>query len=257
MKANELKQKFGKSMEQLITAIESDKVTDEVKEFWHVMSHFHHYSLRNQILIAIQKPGASKVAGYKTWQKMGRQVRKGEYGISIFAPMRYLKKESDKEDDYGIAFKGVSVFDISQTDGDELPRLTDVAGSDHVAVLDRMVKFATDNGITINRYHEGIADGYAQTDKKIIGISDRADKNEAIGILAHELAHIMIDQTGKINKIREYEAELSAYLFCDRFGIEIKSPHYLKSWGAERKDLEAALKAVSKFTDELISKVAA
>ena len=261
MKSTEMKTRFGASMNKLIDAIESDEITEEVNAFYRTMSHFHNYSFRNQILIAIQKPDASRVAGYKTWQKMGRQVLKGEHGINIFAPMRYHKKDTELPDDdpraFGMAFRGVSVFDVSQTEGDELPDLTAISGSEHGAVLDRMIEFATNEGIIIKWSNTGSAKGSAQASEKLINLSDKIDKNEAVGVLAHELAHIMIDQSKKSYEIGEYEAELSAYLFCMRFGIERKAAHYLKSWGAERKDLEEALKSVSDFTKKLIDGVAA
>ena len=261
MKATDIKQKFTASMDKLIDAIESDEITTDVKAFWDTMSKFHNYSLRNQILIAIQSPNATRVAGYKTWQKMGRQVRKGEHGIGIFAPMKFRKTDTKYADDdpraFGMAFKGTTVFDVAQTDGEDLPDLTAVEGSEHAAILDRMMTFATNNGITVKWCDTGRAKGSARPSEKLISLSDKIDKNDAVGTLAHELAHIMIDQKSKSYEIGEYEAELSAYLFCGHYDIEIKSPHYLKSWGAERKDLEAALKAVSGFTDKLISGVAA
>lgn len=261
MKANELKQKFSASMEKLIDLIESDEINDEVNAFWRTMSHFHNYSFRNQVLISIQKPDASRVAGYKTWQKMKRQVRKGETGIRILAPLRYHKEGTEySEDDpraFGMAFRGVSVFDVTQTEGDDLPDITRIDGSEHGAILDRMTKFAEDNKITVEYGETGNAKGYAIPDQKTIRLSDKIDKNAAVGTLAHELAHCMIDQSDEPYKIGEYEAELSAFLVCQKFGIERKAAHYLKAWGAERKDLETALNAVSNFTKKLIDGVAA
>ena len=260
MKATELKNKFAASMETLIDAIESDQITDEVNAFWHVMSRFYHYSFRNQCLIMAQNPKATKVAGYKTWQTMGRQVQAKEKGIRIFKPILYKVKDSEYPDSdprsKGMAFGVTAVFDISQTDGDDLPDITGVDGSEHAAILDRMTEYATDNGIDVSYDDTGAAKGYAQADQKIIKLSDKIDKNEAVGVLAHELAHVLIDQSGKPTEIKEYEADLSAYLFCDRFGIDHKAAHYLKSWDAERKDLESALKAVSEFTGKLINGVA-
>lgn len=260
-KATELKQKFSAQMENLIDLIESDKITEDVEAFFNIMSRFHHYSLRNQHLIMMQSPNATRVAGFKAWHGFGRHVMKGEKGIKILRPISYQKKDSEfAEDDprsKGIGFAVTHVWNETQTEGEDLPDLTHISGSEHAATLDRMTKFATDNNITVERGDTGTAKGYAQPDQKLINLSDKIDKNEAVGVLAHELAHIMIDQSGKLTEIKEYEADLSAYLFCDRFGIEHKAAHYLKSWGAERKDLEAALNAVSNFTKTLIDGVAA
>ena len=261
MKATDLKAKFSQSMDKLITAIESDEVNADVEAFWRTMSRFHTYSLRNQILIAIQNPNASRVAGYATWQKMGRQVQAKEKGIRIFRPIHYHKTDSEYPPDdprsIGLTFGVTSIFDISQTEGDDLPDLTAIDGSEHGDVLDRMMHYAHSQNITIEWCNTGTMKGSANIRDSLIKLSDKIDKNEAVGVLAHELAHIMIDQKDKTVAIQEYEAELSAYLFCDHFKIEIKTPHYLKSWGVERSDLMTALKAVSVFTGELISEVAA
>ena len=261
MKATELKNKFAASMETLIDAIESDEVSADIEAVYKVMSRFHKYSFRNQLLILSQNPNATRVAGYKAWKGLGRQVQLDEKGIKIFKPIHYHVKGSEypKNDkrSMGMTFGVTSVFDISQTKGDDLPDMTAVTGSEHAAILDRMTEYATDNGIDVSYDDTGAAKGYAQADQKIIKLSDKIDKNEAVGVLAHELAHVLIDQSGKPTEIKEYEADLSAYLFCDRFGIDHKAAHYLKSWGADRKDLETALSAVSDFTKKLIDGVAA
>ena len=259
MKATELKNKFAASMETLIDAIESDEVSADIEAVYKVMSRFHKYSFRNQLLILSQNPNATRVAGYKAWKGLGRQVQLDEKGIKIFKPIHYHVKGSEypKNDkrSMGMTFGVTSVFDISQTKGDDLPDMTAVTGSEHAAMLEKMVKYATDNIISVKWCNTGAAKGSARREQKLIELSDKIDKNEAVGVLAHELAHVLIDQSGKSYEIGEYEAELSAYLFCDHFGIKIKSPHYLKSWGAERKDLETALKAVSEFTGKLINGV--
>lgn len=265
-KATELKQKFSAQMEKLIDLIESDEINAEVETFFNVMSRFHHYSLRNQHLIMMQSPNATMVAGFKAWHAFGRHVMSKQRGIKILRPITYQKKDSEfSEDDprsKGMSFAVTHVWDVSQTDGADMPDLTSISGDDHSAVLDRMMQFATDNKITVGWSDTGAAKGWAQPDQKLINLSDKIDKNEAVGVLAHELAHIMIDQSGKPGYVREYEAELTAYLVCERFGIDSKAPHYIKTYtydddGELRKDLTNALNAVSNFTKKLIDGVAA
>ena len=112
------------ALEQLQQELSSGK-SDALVNFLKTVSQFHKYSLRNQLLIMVQAPEASRVAGFNTWKKMGRHVRKGEKGIRILAPVIRRKKEDAKsknEDDRPlIGFRVTSVFDISQTDGNRSP----------------------------------------------------------------------------------------------------------------------------------------
>jgi len=101
---------------KLKQGISEVKSSEQFKAYLKAMSLFHSYSFANCILIAIQCPNATNVAGYRTWQKLGRQVKRGETGIAIFAPMRVKQKEDDNEEvDYITLFRVVYVFDIGQT----------------------------------------------------------------------------------------------------------------------------------------------
>ena len=169
-KATELKQKFSAQMEKLIDLIESDKITEEVETFFNIMSRFHHYSLRNQHLIMMQSPNATRVAGFKAWHAFGRHVMAKQKGIKILRPITYHVKDSEyPESDprsRGMAFGVTHVWDVAQTEGEDMPSLTSVSGSDHAAVLNRMMQFATDNKITVEWSDTGAAKGYAQPDHK-------------------------------------------------------------------------------------------
>jgi len=132
MKNNKAKQLIENALNSLTESLENGK-SDELKKYLQTMSRFHQYNLRNVMLIALQKPDASHVAGFHTWKKLGWFVKKGENGIVIIAPLVY-KKETVEDDDNGSnvteinGFKAVYVFDISQTDGDELPEFARVQG---------------------------------------------------------------------------------------------------------------------------------
>jgi len=132
MKNNKAKQLIENALNSLTESLENGH-SDELKKYLQTMSRFHQYSLRNVMLIALQKPNATHVAGFHTWKKLSRFVKKGENGIVIIAPLVY-KKETVENDDNSPnvteinGFKGVYVFDISQTDGDELPEFARVHG---------------------------------------------------------------------------------------------------------------------------------
>jgi len=138
--------KTKKLLEQLNNRIDSVKDSDEFKNMLKFLGKFHNYSYQNSILIQLQKPDASYVAGYKQWQnKFNRQVKKGEKAIFILAPFTYKKKITEEKQVNGqlkevekeikkIYFRPVSVFDLSQTEGDPLPKL-DISINDNCAEL--------------------------------------------------------------------------------------------------------------------------
>ena len=105
--------------------VENIQSSEEFKKILKTMAQFHSYSWCNTLLIWAQRPDSTRVAGYRKWQKLSRQVKKGERGIAIFAPMKIKVKDSDNEDeeDWILRFRVVHVFDLSQTEGDPLPSL--------------------------------------------------------------------------------------------------------------------------------------
>src|SRR5207244_9968641 len=115
--------------EQLVEGVRALTTSEDWVRALEQAARFHRYSWRNSLLIALQRPEATRVAGYRTWQSLGRQVRRGEHGIAILAPMVYRKRDDAEETDALVVLRGfkvVSVFDVAQTEGEELP---DVAPS--------------------------------------------------------------------------------------------------------------------------------
>src|SRR5690242_4478341 len=109
--------------DRLAAAVEAMADSETFGAWLRARSAFHDYSFNNTLLIVSQRPDATQVAGYRTWQKLGRQVRKGEHGIRILAPC-VVKRETDEgEERSAMFFRTVSVFDVSQTDGEPLPEL--------------------------------------------------------------------------------------------------------------------------------------
>jgi hypothetical protein len=130
--------------------------SDALKRHLEVAARFHKYSFRNQLLIAMQRPDATRVAGFHAWKSLGRFVKKGEKGLIIVAPI-IGKKRNDatpihdaKEEGSGIfGFRGVAVFDLAQTDGQPLPELTGIAG-DPAGNLDALKRFTEGQGISLD-----------------------------------------------------------------------------------------------------------
>src|SRR6266446_241270 len=117
------REEASEARERLAEAVEKLADSDTFAAWLRARGAFHDYSFNNTLLIVSQRPDATQVAGYKTWQKLGRQVRKGEHGIRILAPC-VVKRETDSgEETRSMFFRTVSVFDVSQTDGEPLPEL--------------------------------------------------------------------------------------------------------------------------------------
>jgi len=135
-KAKELRQRIDDSLDDLARAVDEVRASEAFRQYLDVQARFHKYSWHNSLLICMQRPDATQVAGYRTWQKLGRQVRKGERGIVIFAPSPFHREveqpNGDTEQVDGIFFRAVHVFDVAQTDGDDLPTV-DVPTIDTVA----------------------------------------------------------------------------------------------------------------------------
>jgi hypothetical protein len=154
MKSGQIKEITEKATEQLATALKaghSQTLTDYLK----AIGRFHRYSLHNVLLIASQKPNASYVAGFRTWNELGRFVKKGEKGILILAPVVRRKPENEKntaEDSPSISgFRAAYVFDLSQTDGKELPHIATVK-VDPQEHAERLRSFAGTQGIALESF---------------------------------------------------------------------------------------------------------
>ena len=132
MNSENIKKVTNQAIEQLIQALERGH-SETLTNYLAAIGRFHRYSLRNVMLIASQKPAATHVAGFHTWHKLGRFVKKGEKGILILAPIVRRKNESAEQNETdesstAVGFRAAYVFDISQTDGQELPQISSVIG---------------------------------------------------------------------------------------------------------------------------------
>ena len=222
--------KLASAHADLVTAVESLTSGDDWKRMLELASRFHHYSANNVFLIMLQRPDATRVAGYRTWQSMGRQVWKCEHGIRILAPCHYRYKVTDDDGTetahVGIrGFTTATVFDVSQTEGEELPDVRPelLEGDDVAGLWDALSVQVKAAGYTVERGDCFGANG--RTDHSVRTVRVRADVSDAQAAktLCHELAHVMLHpDTAEYFQCRgrsEVEAESVAYLVCQAAGL--------------------------------------
>lgn len=208
---------------------------------------FHDYSANNCMLIAMQCPEATRVAGFKTWKQLGRHVRKGEHGIRISAPMTAKQRDEDgQETDETITlFHTVSVFDISQTDGEPLPEppCEPVTGDSHASYIAKLERFARSIGYRVEYRPLEHCDGFCKASERLICISTNATSaNGRVHLLIHELAHAVGVPTYKEHGRADAEVivETAAVIVCGSIGLDTsgESIPYVAGWG-EKNDVQA------------------
>ena len=227
MKAEQIKEITEKATEQLVAALQAGH-SEALTSYLKAIGRFHRYSLHNVLLIALQKPNASYVAGFRTWNELGRFVKKSEKGIMILAPI--VRRKANDEDEREEAsrsiagFRAAYVFDISQTDGKELPQIGLVEG-DPCAYTDKLRRFATDQGISVEYSGDIAARGTSYGGR--IAILPGQSAAEEFSTIAHGLAHELLhrgDRRAGTNKqVRETEAEATAFVVCHAVGLKTGS----------------------------------
>ena len=224
--------------------------TDEVKKsaffenYLKTMAKFWKYSAYNQLLIFLRNPKATHVAGFQRWRKLGRYVKIGERVIRIFAPMIRLSKDGKEEI---FSFRGVSVFDISQTDGKALPEIDiELSGSDLQPLMDKLLAFCETKkiSVTFDELKDGLY-GYSTGGQVVVACKD---VNTQVNTLIHEIAHELLHHNGeKLSKERqEIQAEGTAYVVMSHFGAQAKSFNYLALYDADSKKIMENLDAIQK-----------
>lgn len=268
--------------------------SDRFKNYLNVMSKFHNYSFSNTILIAMQKPDATFVAGYNSWKNsFQRQVLKGEKGIKVIAPSPYkVKREMEKIDpktqkpimgkdgkpmteevEVTIpAFKVVSVFDISQTEGRELPTIgvDELTGNvEKYPQFFKAVEQASPVPVGFEKI-EGGAHGYYHLEDKRIAVNEGMSELQNLKTLIHEISHAKLhdvdlnapaeQQADRVDRrTREVQAESIAYTVCQHYGLDTSdySFAYVAGWssGRELAELKASLETIRSTASELIAEI--
>lgn len=249
--------------------------SDHYKEFLEVMSKFHNYSFNNCLLISMQKPNATLVAGYKAWQtKFKRQVRKGEDAIWILAPVPHKIKTEVEEDGEKVekeiqwtSFRPCSVFDVSQTDGEDIPSICNKLNGevDDYTDLIKQLERISPAGVIYKDIKDS-ANGYFNGMTNEIVIQEGMSQAQTVKTLIHEVAHsILHSQNGEESEaavnMKEVQAESVAYTVCSWLGLDTSeySFGYIAGWsiGQEAKELQASMEQIRKTAAKIIDDLAA
>lgn len=249
MKSEQIKEITEKATDQLVAALQQGH-SEALTAYLKAIGRFHRYSLNNVLLIALQKPNASYVAGFRTWNELGRFVKKGEKGIMILAPIVRRKpgtpEETPEELSRAIAgFRAAYVFDVSQTDGRELAQIGTVHG-DPQDYTTRLRSFAATQGIAVE-YSKEIAPARGLSSGGKITLLPDQSPAEEFSTLAHEIAHELLHRGDRrestTKRVRETEAEATAFVVCQAIGLETGSAasDYIQLWNGEAQLLTESL----------------
>ena len=271
MKREEAIKLVQSGFEQLESALKEGK-SDDLMKYLTTMSRFHNYSFRNLVMIWSQREDATRVAGFRAWQKLGRMVKKGEKGIAIFAPMPFKQKEKNEgsrnrtakgerksdEEVTMMGFKVVHVFDISQTEGDPLPEPSKVTGEVGVN-LERIQRVVVDSGIELKFEQIDGAHGYSVGGKVVIDQSlSNAEKFQTI---AHELAHERLHQGERkavvTKTVKETEAEAVGFIVSQAFGLDSVThcSDYIQLYDGNADTLRESLSHIQKTAQWIIESI--
>lgn len=280
-------------MEEITTKLEKGVkdifTTDEYKNYLNFCAKLPRYSVNNQILIMLQRPDATMCQSFGGWKDINRFVRKGEKGIRILAPAPYkMQKEQDKTDASGRtildkdgepvketveitvnAFKPVSTFDISQTEGEPVPTvgIAELTGSvEGYETLLEAIKEVVPVPISFENIESG-AKGYYHLEEDRIVVQEGMSQAQTVKTLLHEASHQALhsreaqNASGEVKSKnqKETEAESVAYVVCQHYGIDTSdySFAYVATWSADKEvpELKASLDTIRRTASELITKI--
>lgn len=265
--------------------------SERYKNYLRVMSRFHSYSFNNTMLIFLQRPDATHLAGFQAWKKFGRHVRKGEKGIKVIAPAPYKTKmkvgrvdpnsmkpilgadgkQLTTEKEIVVPnYKVVSTYDLSQTEGEPLPEIANpLTGSvddydDFLTALERVSPVPVSFEDITGRAHGY----YSLVDKRIV-VREGMSEQQTLKTLIHEISHAKLhdfdvkappDERPQIDReTMECQAEAVAFVCCERFGLDTSdySFGYIAGWssGRERKELRSSLEIIRGTAAEIIDSV--
>ena len=277
--------------EQLEQGVAEIFTSEKYTEYLNTMAKFHNYSFNNTLLITMQKPEATLVAGYQAWQKkFNRQVKRGEKGIQIIAPAPYKEKQEIEKTDPETGeiviredgqpetevvervitkFRVTTVFDVSQTTGEPIPEfeVSELEG-DVLIYHDFMEALKTVAPVPISFIEiDGEAKGFYQIVDKYIAVQPGMSEAQTMKTAVHETAHAVLHDRDQMEAegvvkdqlTKEVEAESVAYVVCNHFGLDTSeySFSYIASWssGKNMKELRASMDTIRKTSADMIGQI--
>lgn len=239
--------------------------SENYKTYLRTMSKFHHYSINNSILIASQCPVATYVCGYRTWEKeFNRHVNKGEKGIMIYAPRIYKKKDEEGNEEKVTVYRATYVFDISQTSGDELPKLIENLESD-VSDYQKIKKALIRVSPTSIDFEpvESSANGYYSPKEDRIVIDSSLSELQTVKTMIHEISHATLkhgtDECKTDRFTNEVQAESIAFLVTGLLGLDTSdySFGYISSWSSDKEiqELKDSLEVITETTQGIFEEL--
>ena len=264
--------KSDEALQELAEALKQGK-SESLIRYLDMMSSFHHYSFCNCMLIALQKPDASYVAGFHRWKALGRHVIKGEAGIAILTPIavrRKKKADDSKPDDEEhhdpkstgvLGFRTVYVFDVSQTEGADMPEFARLQGDPGEKLL-KLEEIVRSHEITIEFVDSLPGDANGMSEGGKISINSNRSNAQMFSTMTHELAHELLhwkeDRRESTSKsIRETEAEAVAYVVCRWAGLECstKASDYIQLWNGDEKVLIQSMELIRTVSAKIIAEL--
>ena len=248
--------------------------SDRWKQYLAFCAKFHNYSHSNIMLILLQRPNATRVAGFNTWRNtFGRTVNKGEKGITILAPMPYKveheKSDGERTTETKLRFQAVYVFDVSQTSGRELPRPIDELGASVAGYVGTLNVLREISPFPVEiREIEGGAKGYCNFTNQTIYVRSGMSEAQTVKTLIHEIAHAGLhdrrsrdgqDKSAVDRRTAEVEAESIAFVVCNYLGIDSSDYTfgYIAGWssGKETPELTRSLATIQQHAQKIIEDI--
>jgi len=270
MKSTEIRKMASRAIDELALALD-DGHSESLRKYLAMLARFTRYSIGNVILIGLQRPSATRVAGYRAWQQLGRQVREGERAIRILAPIVWRKRKERQQQEARegeaehenadseelLAFRPCAVFDVSQTEGDPLAEFARVSG-DPSECLPRLKALVSGRGIKLE-YTNRIGPAQGASAGGEISLREDMEPAEEFSTLVHELAHEMLhqDETERSKTVKETEAEAVAFVVCQAVGLECGTANsdYVQLYDGKKETLLASLERIRSTAGEIIEAV--
>ncbi|WP_026441388.1 ArdC family protein [Pseudacidobacterium ailaaui] len=268
---NPAQQLIKQAVEFLLQQLEAGK-SETLTAYLAAMARFHNYSFGNILAIARQRPTATRVAGIRTWNELGRFVKRGEKGIQILAPIighRRRKNAANEEQDADsqakpapvlIGFRAVYVFDVSQTEGMDLPEFEHNIGGEVGAHRDRLIAFLNAQGIKLE-FNEKIAPALGVSYGGRIALLPGQSKAEEFTTLVHETAHELLHKTERRTMttatVRETEAEAVAFIVGQAVGLEMgtASSDYIQMYAGNAALLTESLEVIQRTSAVILGAI--